>query len=419
LVYIKRIDLRGFKTFGKKTTVHLGRGLTIVTGPNGSGKSNILDSVKFALGELSPKELRGETISDLVHKGAQAATTRAAYVAVQFDNNDRRIPIDSEMVTISREFRRSGEGIYRVNGKRISRKQLTDILSSADIQVSGYNIVPQHAITRLAEVTAEERRRIIEDMIGIAVYDMKRASSEAELQQADLNLKVASAKIEEVRLRVESLERERNDYLKYVQLRKEVTHLSARGTSCKIKSLQQELVDIEKKTAHNQELLMELKTKKDSLIDTKSRLDASKKEFEDTLSDKGSNRLLDLQRSMGETSTRIASLRTYANGSEANIKTLEKQIADADRKSLESLQRIELAKKEIEELKLKQTELDKIMEEKKRLANEHYRGLQQYRQSLGKNSKEADGIEQSINKDEASRLLPAQTDLGNPTSLIQ
>ena len=398
MVYIKRIDLRGFKTFGKKTTVHLGRGLTIVTGPNGSGKSNIIDSVKFALGELSPKELRGETISDLVHKGAQAATTRAAYVAVQFDNNDRRIPIDSEMVTISREFRRNGEGIYRVNGKRISRKQLTDILSSADIQVSGYNIVPQHAITRLAEVTAEERRKIIEDMIGIAVYDMKRASSQAELQQADLNLKVASAKIEEVRLRVESLERERNDYLKYVQLQKEVTHLRARETSCKIKSLQQELVDIEKKTTHNQERLQELKTKKDSLINTKSQLDASKKEFEDTLNDKGSNRLLDLQRSMGETSTRIASLRTYANGSEANIKTLEKQIKDADQKSSEALQRIELAKKEIEELKLKQTELDKTMEEKKRLANEHYRGLQQYRQSLGQNSKEADDIQQSINK---------------------
>jgi chromosome segregation protein len=95
LVYIKRIDLRGFKTFGKKATIHLGRGLTLITGPNGSGKSNILDAVKFALGELSPKELRGETISDLVHKGPQQVTFRSAYVAVQFDNHDRRIPIDS------------------------------------------------------------------------------------------------------------------------------------------------------------------------------------------------------------------------------------------------------------------------------------------------------------------------------------
>jgi chromosome segregation protein len=418
LVYIKRIDLRGFKTFGKKTTVHLGRGLTIVTGPNGSGKSNILDSVKFALGELSPKELRGETISDLVHKGAQASTTRAAYVAVQFDNNDRRIPIDSEMVTISREFRRSGEGIYRVNGKRISRKQLTDILSSADIQVSGYNIVPQHAITRLAEVTTEERRKIIEDMIGIAVYDMKRASSEAELQQADLNLKVASAKIEEVRLRVESLERERNDYLKYVQLQKEVTHLRAKETSCKIRKLRGELLEIEQKTTLNQGRLQELKARKDELLDTKSQLDASKKEFDDTLNDKGSNRLLEIQRSMGDTSTRIASLRTYANGSEANIKALEKQIADINQKTSDSLKRVESIKNEIEELKRKQAELDKTMEEKNRLASEHYRGLQQYRQSLGQSTKDTEVIEQSIDK-LTQRLIKFDGQIKASTSKIE
>ena len=175
MVYIKRVDLRGFKTFGKKATVHLDRGLTIITGPNGSGKSNILDSVKFALGELSPKELRGETIGDLIHKGVMATTAHSAWVAVQFDNQDRRIPIDAEAVTISREFRRGGEGIYRLNGRKVSRKQLTDILSSADIQATSYNIVPQHAVTRLAEVTAEERRTIIEDMIGIAVYDTKKA----------------------------------------------------------------------------------------------------------------------------------------------------------------------------------------------------------------------------------------------------
>lgn len=396
MVYIKRIDLRGFKTFGKKTTVHLGRGLTIITGPNGSGKSNILDSVKFALGELSPKELRGETISDLVHKGAQAASTRAAYVAVQFDNNDRRIPIDSEMVTISREFRRNGEGIYRVNGKRTSRKQLTDILSSADIQVSSYNIVPQHAITRLAEVTAEERRKIIEDMIGIAVYDMKRTSSQEELQQADLNLKVASAKIEEVRLRVESLERERNDYLKYVQLQKEVTHLRGKETSCKVRSLQQELTDIEAKTTQNQQHLQELKAKKESLLNEKARLDTAKKEFEDTLNEKG-NRLLDLQRSMGDASTRIASLRTYANGNEANIKSLEKQRTDIERKSTEVLKQIESTKAEVEQLKFKQTELNQKLEEKKQSVDDHYRDMQQSDETSEYANKQMD-LQQSINK---------------------
>ena len=227
MVYIKRIDLRGFKTFGRKVSLALDRGLTVVTGPNGSGKSNVMDAVKFAVGELSPKELRGSTLSDLIHKGSVQLGQRSAYVSIQFDNSDRRLPIDSEAVTISREFRRGGEGVYRLNGKRISRKQLTDVLSSGDIQVSGHNIVPQHAVTRLAEVTSEERRRIIEDMIGIAVYETKKNEAQVQLQQADLNLRVASARIDEVRLRVESLERERNDYLRYTFLKSEVNRLKA------------------------------------------------------------------------------------------------------------------------------------------------------------------------------------------------
>src|SRR5208282_2433776 len=317
---------RGFKTFGKKTTIHLGRGLTIITGPNGSGKSNVLDSVKFALGELSPKELRGETISDLVYKGAaQTIHTRAAYVAVQFDNHDRRIPIDAEAVTISREFRRGGEGIYRLNGKRISRKQLTDILSSADIQVSSFNIVPQHSITRLAEVTTEERRKIIEDMIGIAVYDTKRETSQIELHQADVNLRVASAKIEEVRLRVESLDREKNDYLRFVQLRNEINQLQAKDISFKINKATGKLSKLDQEIAEYQEKNQALKDRRDKLLKDKTEIDTQRRELEETLAEKGRSRLFELQRMMGDVSARIAGSRANANASEANIKALHKQ----------------------------------------------------------------------------------------------
>jgi len=104
MVFVKRIDLRGFKTFGRKVTLKLGQGLTVITGPNGSGKSNIIDALRFALGELSPKELRGATISDLISKTNIPNPPRSVYVSVQFDNTDRRLPIDSGSITISREF---------------------------------------------------------------------------------------------------------------------------------------------------------------------------------------------------------------------------------------------------------------------------------------------------------------------------
>jgi len=397
MVYIKRVDLRGFKTFGKKASVHFGRGLTIITGPNGSGKSNILDSVKFALGELSPKELRGETIGDLIHKSSQTTSPRSAYVAVQFDNHDRRIPIDSEAVTISREFRRGGEGIYRLNGKRISRKQLTDILSSGDIQVSSYNIVPQHAITRLAEVTAEERRRIIEDMIGIAVYDVKKESAQTELRQADVNLQVASAKIEEVRLRVESLERERNNYLKYMQIRKEITQLQAKSLSHRIKKAREKASQLELEITDAQRSLQNLKTRRDELIQEKSGIEKEKREYEDSVAEKGSTRLLEVQQAIGEINANIASLKAQASATESNIKSLENQKADLEKNSQEILEKMTSSKNELRTLRVERARLLKIIEGLQARVDESNNVLSEHRGKLGENSKEAEDLDRSIN----------------------
>src|SRR6059036_4236735 len=237
MVYIKRIDIRGFKTFSKKVSIGLDRGFTVITGPNGSGKSNILDALKFSLGELSPKELRGRTLSDLVHK-SQGEGARSAHVAVQFDNADRKIPVDSDLVTISREFTKGGEGVYRVNGRRLSRKQVQDILSSADIQVTGFNMIAQHAITRLAEIGTDERRRILEDLIGIGIFEAKKSQSLNELREADTNLKVAAGKVEEVRTRIEQLELERNNLLRYNLLRADIGRQQAQILSGQIASLE-------------------------------------------------------------------------------------------------------------------------------------------------------------------------------------
>jgi chromosome segregation protein len=397
LVYIKRVDLRGFKTFGKKVTIHLDRGLTVITGPNGSGKSNILDSVKFALGELSPKELRGETIGDLIHKSSQSVSPRSAWVAVQFDNHDRRIPIDAEAVTISREFRRGGEGIYRLNGKRISRKQLTDIFSSADIQVSSYNIVPQHAITRLAEVTAEERRRIIEDMIGIAVYDVKKASSQAELQQADVNLQVASAKIEEVRLRVESLERERNDYLKYVQIRKEINQLEAKALSRKINEARRQGAQLEEQISRHQQELQQLKANRDELLQRKTNAESAKRDYEDTVVQKGSSKLLEVQTALGSVSATIAKLRAQADATEANLKALEKQKKELEENTADIAQKIASSRKELHDLRCRQARLLNETARREAEVEESSRKLAELREKLGENNKEAEDLERSIN----------------------
>jgi len=186
---LKKIELKGFKTFGKPTSILLEKGFTTITGPNGSGKTNIMDAVLFALGELSSRRLRAENFGKLIFHGSPEANlekSKAAKVVMQFDNSDGRMPVDTATVTISREVYRNGQSVYRLNGRRISRTNLVDTLSMVGISPSGHNVVVQGTITKMAEISPSERRKIIDDMVGIAQYDAEKAEAEDKLRQADM-----------------------------------------------------------------------------------------------------------------------------------------------------------------------------------------------------------------------------------------
>ncbi|MEM3017588.1 MAG: chromosome segregation protein SMC [Candidatus Bathyarchaeia archaeon] len=353
MVYIRRIDLRGFKTFTRKATLKLDQGLTVITGPNGSGKSNILDALRFALGELSPKELRGASLSDLISKSTLQNPPRSVYVSVQFDNADRRIPIDSGIVTISREFYKGGEGVYRLNGRRVSRKQLTELLSAADISVEGYNIVPQHAITRLAEVTSEERRKIIEDLVGLGAYDLKKAEAQAQLAQADTNLKIASARVDEVRLRVESLERERNDYLRHSLLTQEIARLQARTISGKLSILRRDADALREQAGLKESRLNDMRSEREKISTLKLQLEQEMRNLQERLLDQEGLKISELERRLSEVNSRIASSKAEIEAKRLNLELIRKQ-----KEVLEQ----EAAQHELE-IGAQSSELLKLMEE--------------------------------------------------------
>ena len=146
--YIKKIELKGFKSFGPKNVkVTLDRGFTVVTGPNGSGKTNIMDAVLFSLGELSTRRLRAEGAAKLIFHGSEKAgleRAKKAKVIIQFDNSNGRIPVDTSAVTISREVHRNGQSVYRLNGRRISRTHILEVLSIAGISSTSQNIMSFH-----------------------------------------------------------------------------------------------------------------------------------------------------------------------------------------------------------------------------------------------------------------------------------
>ncbi len=375
----------------------------------------MLDSVRFALGELSPKELRGASFNDIIHKNSPQLQSRSAWVGIQFDNSDRRIPVEAPIVTISREFRRGGEGIYRLNGRRIPRKQLTDILSSADIQVTGYNLIPQHAITRLAEVTAEERRKIIEDLIGIGVYDLKKEEAQKQLSAAETNLRVASARIEEVRVRVESLEQERNNFLRHASLKREITGLEARLISRDLKRLRQELGELHVDADVKQTKINEIKKKREELNSKRETSESKRRQLEQEIVKKGSNELFEIDRQLSDINAKMAGLLTQIESKKIILGTAAKQKAAHQLHLDELSSRISQSREELNILQKRSQEILSSMEEKQGLNDAITEKIRLMRQRLGENSERIAQIEEEIEKS-SKQVFGIETEIASSST---
>lgn len=382
LVFIKKIEMRNFKTFDKKVSLKIERGLTVLTGPNGSGKSNILDAVKFALGELSPKELRGTSISDVISQTSASNQKKSAYVLLQFDNKDRRIPADTDSVSISREFYKNGEGLYRVNGRRVPRKQLLELLSSANIRVSGYNIIPQQSITRLAELTPEERRQVIEDLVGVKVYDEKKESANSQLEKADLNLKIAMAKVGEVKSRIEDLERERNRLLKHNFLKDEKNRLKSNITSNKIQILEYALLEIRKKYQNENEALEKLKNNREDLELSKEKIETRQRILQEEIFEKKDSELSKIENSISNLNSKILEMKNVLDFEKRNIEAMKKQKGKFENQNIKLNETIKKTRKEIEGINKEKNKLNVAIKEKEDEQNSNIEKLRTNREQL-------------------------------------
>ena len=238
MVYIKKLEIYGFKSFGFKNTIlHLNNGLVAVTGPNGSGKSNIFDAIMFALGENSPKLLRVDKFQSLFHD-SENSSHRLLRVNLTFDNSDRGIPIDMDAVSMSREMEgQTGESQYYLNGKKVSKNTILELLEIIVAVPNKLNIVQQGMITRISELNSEERRKIIEDIVGLSYFDDKKNESIKQLDESDRRLEVALARMDEIKKRINELEAERNDQLRYTFIESQLKKFKAIKYSNKIRYL--------------------------------------------------------------------------------------------------------------------------------------------------------------------------------------
>ena len=203
----------------------------------------------------------------------------SAKVTLQFDNTDRRIPVDTDSVSLTRELKQSGESIYYLNGKHIQRNNLSELLEMALITSRGLNIVLQGMITRISELVPDEKRKLIEQMVGVAQFDEKKDLALRQLDEADRKLEVAMAKIGEIRDRVQQLEQERNDQLRVKQLEDQIGWLRAASVSTRLantrRSIEQKRLTVADSGAKFQQLqtrLTELTNSVESLDQQRSQL---------------------------------------------------------------------------------------------------------------------------------------------------
>jgi chromosome segregation protein len=398
--YIKKIELKGFKSFGPQTVkVALDKGFTAITGPNGSGKTNIMDACLFALGELSTRRMRAENAAKLIFHGSEKAgleKAKRAKVIIQFDNSDGVMPVDTLTVTVSREVYRNGQSVYRLNGRRMTRTHILEILSMAAISSASQNIIPQGTITRLTDVNPTERRKIIEDLVGIAQYDAEKADAEDKLRTADISIRTAMGRIDEVQKRLDDLERERNELLRYNFIQSEIKKFEAVKIS-------HEVIQLNKKADETSAQADKVRVRVEKFRDLRNNRRAKRREVEgewrklsSEMVEEGGSQVLKVQIKIGELKSKLTELTTKISAGQASLESLRR----IRENNLEQHQSI---KNEIQENRLKirklRTEHENLQSQIGAKDAEHETLAQETAQlwgSLDENSKKIRQIEMKI-----------------------
>lgn len=222
-VYLKQVELENFKSFGGKLTIPLMEGYMAITGPNGSGKSNITDAILFVLGPRSSKAVRAGRLTDLIFDGGKAKN-RADHMKVSlvFDNSDRIMPWDDDIVRLTRLVRVSDNGTdyssyFFINDRKSSLSEFDNLLTKARISADGYNMVQQGDVTRIVQMGNVERRRILDGISGIASYDSDIDKAEVERAEAQDNLERINIIVSELESQIAKLEKDREDARRYME----------------------------------------------------------------------------------------------------------------------------------------------------------------------------------------------------------
>jgi len=244
---LKRLELNGFKSFAQKTTFDFSDGITAIVGPNGSGKSNIIDAIRWLLGEREAKNLRGGKSEDLIFSGtAKRPRVSQAQASLYFDNAKKFFPVEFSEVAVARRVSRDGTNQYFLNKAEVRLKDVIDFFAQARLGSRGFVVVTQGNSDVFIRVTPKERREMIEEILGLREYQLKKAEAERRLRTTQANLDKAKALIEEILPHLRSLKRQTGRWEKRETLAEELRALENRFFGSEWKEIAHALLEAER-----------------------------------------------------------------------------------------------------------------------------------------------------------------------------
>ena len=248
-MYLKSIEVHGFKSFANKILFEFHNGITGIVGPNGSGKSNVADAVRWVLGEQRVKQLRGASMQDVIFSGTEnRRPLSCAYVAITLDNGDRQLNVDYNEVTVARRVYRSGESEYLINGTTCRLKDVYELFYDTGIGKEGYSIIGQGQIERILSGKPEERRELFDEAAGIVKFKRRKATAQKKLEDERQNLLRVSDILAELEKQVGPLEKQAEKARYYLKKREELKEYDVNMFLMDMERIQEDLKSLGEKT---------------------------------------------------------------------------------------------------------------------------------------------------------------------------
>ena len=352
-MYLKCIEIHGFKSFANKIKFDFHNGITGIVGPNGSGKSNVADAVRWVLGEQRIKQLRGGAMTDVIFSGTELRKPLGyAFVAITLDNSDHSLAIDYDEVTVSRRLYRSGESEYMINGSTCRLKDVNELFMDTGIGKEGYSIIGQGQIDQILSSKPEDRRNLFDEAAGIVKFKARKETALKKLEEEKLNLTRLSDILSELEKQVGPLEKQSEvakEYLKYKE---------------RLKTLDVNMFLVENK--HQKEQLEEANKNYDiaseALAEAKESYDKTRQEYENI-----QKQIEEIDKEIEEIRAKITDSSVKKEKLEGQIGILNEKIKSASENDAHFRKR---EKDEQEKLDLRNKEKDKYLEEKEAIDKE-------------------------------------------------